>query len=364
MIRRFAALCVMVTLVVAIPLTASASTKAMLNNPIAVVVVGHTLWIANDGANYPDGSTTSVVAFNTRTDRVVHWLAGSAKGLNDPSAIAATATHVWVASTEDSTLSEVSPTSGTIIGSTPLRYKGCNLRTTAMVASRTYVYVAALCVSSQYSPLGVLLKISSSGAIVQALSSTQLGRPVALALDKTSLWVASNDQHRAESGLIQVSAARMTVTRVLRSSSLQLGRPAALAVVGPNLWVADETDHHLAVIRTSDGDLLDFVNASPSCMEFPTQLALVGSTLWVGSIPSNVIGIKASLVSVNTHTGSILGCTTAPAGDLNSPVGVVATSRRLWVVNAYNDTLVEFTQRGIFLREWRSAISTDGIYGR
>jgi len=201
----------------------------------------------------------------------------------------------------------------------------------ALISVGPYIWVAS-CKANAVTEIN-----SSTKQVIQVLNSPTYGFncPVALAYDGTHIWVAN----QYGNSLSQLDASTGAWIKTITGSNIY--SPIALAVAGSNLWVINPSSGpagaFLSAFNTASGAIA-VTGGSGSTRDgwtlvSPTSLTSTGSDIWVADAMDN------SLAEFSGTTGAFLR-TTSGGPSLSGPVSVSSHSGYVWVANL-NDSLVE-----------------------
>ena len=265
------------------------ATFATGNNPGGIAFDGTNIWVANS-----DDNTVSKInlATGTRTD----YPTG-----HGPNAIAYDGTSIWVVNASDDTVSKINPTTGTTAGT----YATGN-GPSFVVYDGTNIWV------TNYND-GNVSKINPATGTVVDTYATGAG-PQGIAFDGTNIWVTNY----TDSTVSKIDPA--TGTKTNYPTGLL---PQGIAYDGTNIWVANSASSTVSKINPVTGAKTDYATGSR-----PMNVAYDGTNIWVTCINSDAVS------KINPTTGAK---TDDPTG--NGPIGVAYDGTNIWVTN-YTDSTV------------------------
>jgi hypothetical protein len=204
----------------------------------------------------------------------------------------------------------------------------------AMVQAGAYIWVAS-CKANAVTKIN-----TSTKQIVQILNAPSYGFncPTALAYDGTHIWVGNN------SSLVQLNAS--TGARIMTLTGPNIGGPIALAIVGSRLWALDP---FISVFNTSSGVLVTTIGGyqggSGWMLSSPTSFASTGTNIWVADALDN------SLAEFSGSSGAYLRTTSGGLG-LSGPQSVSSHSGYVWVSNSGASLVEEYNaSSGAYVRD-------------
>ncbi len=201
----------------------------------------------------------------------------------------------------------------------------------ALAATATSLWVANAANSS-------LTLLSPTGTVRAVLKGAPLGitTPIALAVAGPHLWVAN-----ASSGIVELNATSGALVRKLTAPSDHLIAPRSLVVSSGNLWVADSGANALTELNASSGALIRIVANTATQVRFDDPVAMatpsIPGTLWVAS------EANGEVTEVSTSTGAVLKTITTPADGLMQPSGIALSGGSVFVADAGGNQLTELS---------------------
>src|SRR3954451_4434639 len=274
---------------------------------VAAGVVVVTTRGGDGGTSLTALGATSAGVLDAASGRLIgHTQVGSS-----PAAVVTTKDAVWVANTEDDSVSRIDIATGRVnqttdVGSSP----------TALAAGAGSIWVAN-------SGSGTVSRVDpASGRIRQTL---QVGSgPSGLAFDHGTLWVVDT----TGGGLFRLdTGAGADVAELV--ARVGVG-PTSVAARGDQLWVSSSGSGTVVQVDPRSGDVVQTVHVGND----PRGIALVGDSLWVTN------NLDGTLSRVSLATGAT-ETTRVGAG----PVAVAGSQDAIWVADNDGRTLTRIDPR-------------------
>jgi YVTN family beta-propeller protein len=222
-----------------------------------------------------------------------------------PSAVAAAAGSIWVASPSGGSVLEVDPHGGTVADRIPVGGQPGSL-----VSAAGALWVAGT--------MGATVeRIDPASAIVTWTTHLAETGPVAMAYGDGGLWVAdSTDDAILELGPLSGS--------VLHTFSLDV-QPTAIALADGSVWVAAYTPGTVEAIDPGTGQVVGTVNVGNG----PSAIAFSDGDLWVANNLDSTVSV------VDPATFTVLSTIAVGSG----PAALVGGAGAVWVANQYSGTV-------------------------
>jgi YVTN family beta-propeller protein len=235
-----------------------------------------------------------------------------------PCCVSADATHVWVANSgfpnehTVGTVSEIEPSSGEVIHTTPIgEYPGAGSYPSGVSSDGTHVWVT----NDRYERFDVIEIDASSGEVIRTIPVGS--NPEGVSSDGTHVWVANS----GEATVSEIEASSGKVIRAIPVGST----PTGVSSDGTHVWVTNHNEGTVSEIEASSGKVIRTVPVGST----PGGVSSDGTHVWV----TNYLGGTVS--EIEASSGIVIR--TIKVGGL--PEGVSSDGTYIWVANFYEDTV-------------------------
>jgi serine/threonine protein kinase/cold shock CspA family protein len=212
----------------------------------------------------------------------INYSGGNYK-FDQPEAIAADSTHVWVANNSDNSVTELN---------------------------------------------------ASNGTWIQTLSGSkyQFNDPTGIADDGTHVWIGNANGY----SVTELNASNGAWIQTLSGSKYQFNYPKAIAAEGSHVWVANGDGNSVTELNASNGAWIQTLSGS-SKYQFndPTGIADDGTHVWVGD--------KYSVTELNASNGAWIQTLSGRKYEFNSPWSIAVEGTHIWVANIDGNSVTELT---------------------
>jgi outer membrane protein assembly factor BamB len=171
------------------------------DGPVAVAADGNDVWVVSSGAKnyYGNGrGVGSVTELDARTDRVIRIITAQTAPFDEPTAIAISGGHVWVANLDYSSIVELN---------------------------------------------------ESNGSLVRLIRANSLNQPLSMAIDRQHVWVANFFGN----SVTELEKSSGAVVRVIGAG---IDEPGGIAIAGSHVWVTDGPSDAVTELNESNGALV------------------------------------------------------------------------------------------------------------
>jgi hypothetical protein len=222
---------------------------ARFDNPAAIAISGSRVWVTSLQTSSDGGLVTDLDEADGSITRVVGGLADSFDG---PVAVAARGNDVWIVSSGVKnyygngrgvgSVTELNATTGQVIRIITAQTAPFD-EPTSIAVSGTHVWVANLDYSS------IVELNASNGAVVRLIRANSLNQPLSMAVDHDHLWVANFFGN-------SVTELKKSTGAVVRVIGAGVEDPGGIAIAGSHVWVTDGPNNAVTELRESDGSLV------------------------------------------------------------------------------------------------------------
>ncbi len=239
--------------------------------------------------------TAALVAFTT-PDFASSVAAANARvtlpEFDAPSGLAVTGTHLWVANSCDSTLTEVDTTTGARLvqlgyGSPVFGFS----HPVAIIALGTDLFVA-----NANDTVSEVNAIDRGPVRVIGGTTFRISHPVALATVGNTVLVLNSGP---SGSITEFSASSGAFLMNIRGAAYAFDDPAALAVTGTHVFVADKGNDSVTEVDATTGKLVRVI--ARQGLSAPDGVAIGGGSVWVADQATS--GVTA----ISAATGQVLG---------------------------------------------------------
>jgi YVTN family beta-propeller protein len=299
----------------------------------------------NDGVNgfqqlTPDVRIASVpYAFNAELARttqnlnciaLLRWNTSACGGRGDfpvgsgPSAVAFDGSKVWVANSNDGTLSVLRVADGSLV-----------MTVTAGITPTALAFDSAkMWVANQGSNTVSAFRVSD-GSLVGTYSVGSA--PQGIAYDNANMWVTNSNDGT-------VSVLRASDGNLVGTYSVG-GGPRGIAFDGTNMWVANYISNTVSVLRASDGSPLATIVVGSG----PYSLAFDGTYMWVTNYFTGTVSImRASTFGI---------VQSLPINNpVHNPTGLAFDGLAMWVIDSNQSAIkaMNHTSGGAIVVSYRT----------
>jgi DNA-binding beta-propeller fold protein YncE len=310
---------------------AAPKSSSSFDEPVAIAASGSHVWVANVGGN-------SVTELDSATGKIVRVINAPADGIKTPVALAATSTNVWVANdgvrgSESGTgsLTELNARNGSLV-----RVKTDQLdNPSAIAVSGNSVWIT----NQQTSVKGSVTVVNAATGVVTRVihsASDHFVGPVSVVSRGGDVWVASSGGNNPDgNGKDQGSATELnavtgSVMRVVDTRTAQFDTPTAMVFSGQDLWIANLDFSSIVELNASTGALVRFITASS--LDQPLSMAVCGPDVWVADYFSN------SVTELLRSNGKVVRVVDS---SLKQPGGIACSGGHVWVTNGPRNSVTE-----------------------
>jgi outer membrane protein assembly factor BamB len=222
---------------------------ARFDNPAAIAISGSRVWVTNLETSSDGGSVTNLDEHDGSIIRVVDTLGDSFDG---PVAVAARGNDVWIVSSGVKnyygdgrgvgSVTELNAATGRVIRIITAQTAPFD-EPTSIAISGGHVWVANLDYSS------IVELNASNGEVVRLIRANSLNQPLSMAVDHDHLWVANFFGN-------SVTELKKSTGAVVRVIGAGLDDPGGIAIAGSHVWVTDVPSNAVTELRESDGSLV------------------------------------------------------------------------------------------------------------
>jgi YVTN family beta-propeller protein len=224
---------------------------------------------------------------------------------SSPWGVSSDGTHVWVANTQESTVSEIDASTGTVVITIPVGGKPAYVS-----ADGTHVWVA-----SEYgAPLTEI--DASTGTVVNTIP---VGNDYGVSSDGTHVWVATYKY----GSVSEFDASSGTFVNTIPVGGASYG----VSSDGTHVWVTNSGAGTVSEIDASTGTV---VNTIPVGSD-PLGVSSDGTHVWIANYLGNTVS------EIDASTGTVVN--TIPVG--SDPLGVSSDGTHVWVANSIGGTVSE-----------------------
>ena len=280
-----AALCAAFQLVGVPSASAVWSPGALFALPVDIAVSGSHAWVVNNYMSLKSPLANSITELKVSNGSLVRVISLShvVGGLNAPSSIAASGTHVWV--TDLNRIIELNASNGSVV---------------RVIEAKTQLHVM------DPTPL---FAITASG---------------------TKVWVANLNS------VIEINASNGSVVRVVKAKADRFSMPFGIVVSGSHVWVMNDViGDRITELSASNGSLVRVIGLRAIVgFNGPFTIAASGAHLWVTNV--------STVVELNASNGSLVRVLNAKADGFDTSSAVYAfDSIHVWVVNVQSNSVTE-----------------------
>jgi 6-phosphogluconolactonase (cycloisomerase 2 family) len=222
---------------------------ARFDNPAAIAISGSHVWVTNLETSSNGGSVTDLNESNGSIARVVDSLSDAFDG---PVAVAARGDDVWIVSNGVKnyygngrgvgSVTELDATTGRVIRVITAQTVPFD-EPTAIAVSGSHVWVANLDYSS------IVELDASNGSLVRLIRANSLNQPLSMAVDRDHLWVANYFGN-------SVTELKKSTGAVVRVIGAGIDEPGGIAIAGSHVWVTDGPSDAVTELNESNGVLV------------------------------------------------------------------------------------------------------------
>jgi outer membrane protein assembly factor BamB len=222
---------------------------ARFDNPAAIAISGSRVWVTSLQTTSDGGLVTDLDESDGSITRVVDGFADSFDG---PVAVAARGNDVWIVSSGAKnyygngrgvgSVTELNAVTGQVIRIITAQTAPFN-EPTSIAISGGHVWVANLDFSS------IVELDASNGAVVRLIRANSLNQPLSMAVDHDHLWVANFFGN-------SVTEIKKSTGAVVRVIGAGFNDPGGIAIAGSHVWVTNGPSNAVIELRESDGSLV------------------------------------------------------------------------------------------------------------
>jgi hypothetical protein len=222
---------------------------ARFDNPAAIAIGGSRVWVTSLQTSSEGGLVTDLDESDGSITRVVGGLADSFDG---PVAVAADGNDVWIVSSGVKnyygngrgvgSVTELNATTGQVVRIITSQTAPFN-EPTSIAISGAHVWIANLVYSS-------IVELNAvNGEVVRLIRANSLNQPLSMAVDHDHLWVANFFGN-------SVTEFKKSSGAVVRVIGAGVNDPGGIAIAGSHVWVTDGPSNAVTELQESDGSLV------------------------------------------------------------------------------------------------------------
>jgi hypothetical protein len=222
---------------------------ARLDNPAAIAVSGSHVWVTNLETSSEGGSVTDL---NEADGSIAQVVGGLDDYFDGPVAVAAQGNDVWIVSNGAKnyygdgrgvgSVTELDATTGRVIRIITPQMAPFD-EPTAIAISGSHVWVANLDYSS------IVELNASNGSLVRLIRANSLNQPLSMAIDGKHVWVANFFGN----SVTELKKSNGAVVRVIGAG---IDEPGGIAIAGSHVWVTDGPSDAVTELNESNGALV------------------------------------------------------------------------------------------------------------
>ncbi len=227
-----------------------------------------------------------------------------------PIAVSSDGTHVWVANSNDGTVSEIETSSGAVIDTIPVGSAPAGVS-----SDGTHVWVT----NEDEDTVSEIE--ASSGTVIRTIP---VGKgPVGVSSDGTHVWVANANYDHRKDTVSEIEASSGTVIRTIHVGNWALG----VSSDGTHVWVTNYDEETVSEIEASSGTVIRTIHVG----YLPIGVSSDGTHVWVTNRGEETAS------EIEASSGTVIA--TIPVG--SEPAGVSSDGTHVWVANEGEDTVSE-----------------------
>jgi streptogramin lyase len=208
----------------------------------------------------------------------------------------------------------------------------------AVAVSATEVWVASQAHSSD--PLGNVIPNSSSvaafsaqsGAPEEIISGTNmngLNGSSGISVGGGNVWITNANGN----SVTELDAKTGHVLREVEGDAGKFEWPMGIVSTGGDVWVANLDGNSLTEVNESTGAVMRVVTGDE--LDGPDSLCVHGEEIWVTNLYGN------SVTELNARSGSLVRVIQSKADGFSAPTGITAGDSTIWVTNQWGNTVTE-----------------------
>jgi len=325
------------------------------DDPTALAVSATDVWVVNMAGN-------SITEFDAKTGSQVRVINAKANAFHHPVGIAIQGSHVWVSNSNEqfgmgggnyntarySSVTELNAKNGSLVR--VIKAPADQLLEPGPIAvSGGHVWVLNQNTSS-FSPLtpgNVLIELNvSTGSLVHVFKTNVDGLKGVLNMTATTNDVWLTSANGSEGSVTELNSRTGSLVRVTEAKGNDLIAPDPISVNGSHVWIGNirEGSNKLTELNARTGSLIRVIKAKDD--EFNGLLGVVAqnSHVWVTNGEDYEGGGETnSVTELDARTGSLQRIIKVKDHGLYGPTELVAMGSKLWVLNV--DSVTELSQR-------------------
>jgi hypothetical protein len=302
----------------ALPALGTTGSSYGFNSPVAAVVSGSDLFVANSGGN-------SVTEVNAATGALVTVVTGAQYHFDDPVALATVAGNVFVASSKNSTITEFAASTGVLVR-TVSGAKDFDDPVALAGDGPGYLFVLSQGGGGSVAEVAV-----GTGKVTSVASGSpyDFDQPTAITFSKGDLFVTNS----LGNSVTDIAATTMTLVSVLSASSYGFDEPIGIASHGGNVWVSNLNGKSLTEFAATTGTEEQVVTSpDDNYLPTPEPIAYGAGHVFVASPPGGSPMIT-QVVPTDPSQLPWMMCNTNGPYTFSNPQALVTYGTNLWVVN-------------------------------
>jgi len=264
------------------------------DDPTALAVSASDVWVVNMAGN----STTE---FNAKTGSQVRVINARADAFHHPDGIAIQGSHVWVTNSNEQ-----------------LGMGGGNYNT------------------ARYSSVTELN--ANSGSLVRVINAPadQLLEPGPIAVSGSHVWVLNQNASSFSPStpgisVIELNVSTGSLVHVFKTNVDGLDGVLNMTATTNDVWLTNSNGSEGSVteLNSRTGSLVRVIEAKGNDLIAPDPISVNGSHVWIGNIREG----SNKITELDARTGSLIRVIKSRADEFNGLLGVVAQNSHVWVTN-------------------------------
>ncbi len=241
---------------------------------------------------------------------LLQWYSRTVALGTEPYAVAFDGVHVWVTNYNDNTVSEIDPSTATVINNFSV---GKNPSAVAFDGMHVWV--------TNYND-NTVSEIDPSTATVVKIVGVGNG-PDGVTFDGTHVWVTNS----GDKTVSKIDPSSATVINTVNVGYL----PYGMAFDGTHVWVTNYGDKTVSEIDTSTATVINTVNVGT----YPNGAAFDGTHVWVVNYGDSTVS------EIDPTTATVINTVTVGG----SPYGLAFDGAHVWVTNWGSNSVTEIPTR-------------------
>lgn len=330
---------VALSLMALVPALSAGSATSVIDDPVALAVVGPHLFVVNE-------STNAVVEYSTATGALVKVIDAPADAFHHPDGIAVSGLDLFVSNGNEesgmgttnysvaqySSVTELDATTGSLVR--VINAPADHLLAPGPIAvGGGHVWVVNQDLDNGVS----LVELdAASGSLVRLYKDTTDGLfgSLGVAVGDGGVWVTNASGQGA--AVTELNETTGSLVRVIKSK-YNLVAPDPVSVDGSRVWVGNIalTDNAVSELNASNGSLVRIINGAADGFDGLIALDTGGAHVWVANGSGN------SITELRSADGSLVKVIRAAADALDGPDAVTVASGDVWVADVNGGAVTE-----------------------